>query len=93
MATAATAPNVNQAVINVGSGQETSIRDLVRKVLEITGGKPEVVFNTRTDAGVSRMCADLSLAAEKLNYHPQISLEAGLRRAFDSDPVVGLHHA
>jgi nucleoside-diphosphate-sugar epimerase len=41
---------------------------------------------------VSRMCADLNLAGEKLNYQPQVSLEMGLRRTFDNDPVVGLQH-
>jgi UDP-glucose 4-epimerase len=92
MVAAATASNVNQEVINVGSGREITVRDLVRKVLEVTGGKPEVVFNARTDAGVSRMCADLNLAGVKLNYQPQVSLEVGLHRTFDNDPVVGLQH-
>jgi UDP-glucose 4-epimerase len=89
MVAAATAPDIDQMVINVGSGQETSVRDLVRKVLEVTGGKPEVIFNPKTDTGVSRMCADLGLAAQKLKYQPQVNLDEGLRRTFESDPLVG----
>ena len=53
--------------------------DLLRLALEITGGHPEVVYNTRTERGPGRMCADLSLAREKLGYQPTIRLETGLR--------------
>jgi UDP-glucose 4-epimerase len=79
MVAAASAPNVNRKVINVGSGQETSIRELVRLVVEITGGHPEVVYNPRTEGGVARMCADISLAAQTLNYRPLTSLDTGVR--------------
>jgi UDP-glucose 4-epimerase len=89
MVAAATATDINQSVINIGSGQETSVRELVRQVLEVTGGKPEVVFNPRTDAGVSRMCADLSLAAKKLKYQPLVPLTKGLRLTYEIDPLVG----
>ncbi|MCI0520606.1 MAG: NAD-dependent epimerase/dehydratase family protein, partial [Chloroflexi bacterium] len=37
MVAAATAPGLNHAIINVGSGKETSVRELVRLVLELTG--------------------------------------------------------
>ncbi len=83
---AATAPGLDNLVINIGSGTETSVRELVRYVLEITGGKPEVIYNPRTDPGVSRMCADLTLAREKLGYQPRISLAEGLRLTLERDP-------
>ncbi len=86
MAAAATVQGVNGQVINVGSGQETSVRELSRKVIEITGGKPEEVFNPRVSSGVSRMCADISLAKKELNYVPMISLENGLRLTMEKDP-------
>jgi UDP-glucose 4-epimerase len=47
-----------------GSGTETSVRDLVREVLEVTTGKPEVIYNSKTSGGVSRMAADLRCARE-----------------------------
>ncbi len=85
MIAAATAPDLDNLVINIGSGTETSIRELVRLVLEITGGGPEVIYNPRTDPGVSRMCADLTLAREKLGYQPRISLADGLRLTLERD--------
>jgi UDP-glucose 4-epimerase len=85
MLAAATAPGINHFVINVGSGKETSIRELVRLVMEVTGTNAEVIKNPRTDVGVSRMRADLSLAREKLGYTPRFSLEDGLRLTLERD--------
>ena len=81
----ATAPNVNGLVINVGSGTETSIKDLIQQVLETTNSKAEVIYNAKTSGGVSRMRADLSLANQKLNYRPSLSLAEGLRLTLKRD--------
>ena len=85
MMAASTAPSVDGLVINVGSGIETSLRDLVKHVLDVTGGKPEVIYNSKTSGGVSRMAADLTLAQEKLNYYPSIKLVEGLRLTLQRD--------
>ncbi|HAV78323.1 MAG TPA: epimerase [Anaerolineae bacterium] len=81
-----TAPNINGLVINVGSGVETSVRELIKSVLDVTDSKPEVIYNATTSGGVSRMSADLSLAKEKLGYRPSIKLEDGLRLTIKRDP-------
>jgi UDP-glucose 4-epimerase len=83
---ASTAPNLDGAVINVGSGKETSVRELVKTIFEVTGSRVEVIYNPKTSAGVSRMCADLTLANQKLNYKASISLEDGLRLTLQRDP-------
>ncbi len=85
MVAAATAPNVNGMVINVGSGTETSIRELVKKVGEVTGREVDSLYNAVTSGGVSRMCADISLAAQKLNYRSSIKLDDGLRLTLQRD--------
>jgi UDP-glucose 4-epimerase len=86
MVAASIAPEVNQLIINVGSGLDVNVRELLRLVLDITGGHPEVVFNQRTERGPLRMCADLGLAREKLGYQPTIPLEKGLRLTLERDP-------
>ena len=88
LSTAASAPSINRTTINIGSGRETSVRDLVRLIVEITGKDPEIVYNVRNDGGPNRMCADIRLAREKLNYHPRIPLEIGLQKIFDMDPRI-----
>jgi UDP-glucose 4-epimerase len=85
MISAATAPDLDNLVINIGSGTETEVRDLLHLVLDITGSKAEVMYNPRTDSGVSRMRADITLAREKLGYSPRISLADGLRLTLERD--------
>lgn len=85
MVAAATAPDINQQIINVGSGVETSVHDLARLVCRVTQTEPEIVYNPR-HAGVDRMCADLNVAKKLLNYQPLVSLEEGLRLTLEQDP-------
>jgi UDP-glucose 4-epimerase len=86
MVAAASAPDVNQAIINVGSGRGVSIRELVRLVRDALGTEFEVVYNPRNDRGPSRLCADISLAEKKLGYQPLTTLEEGLRLTYQLDP-------
>lgn len=85
MVAAATAPGVERLRINVGSGTETSTRELANLVIQVTKSKAEVMYNPRTSGGVSRMCADLTLAREKLGYRPRVSLAEGLRLTLERD--------
>jgi UDP-glucose 4-epimerase len=87
MVAASTAPKINNMVINIGSGKEISTRDLVKLILDVTAGKPQIIYNPRMDAGVNRMRADITLALKKLNYKPSIQLEDGLRFTIERNPV------
>jgi len=85
MIAAATAPSIDNLVINIGSGRETSINELVQLVMEVTGTKIEVISNHKNDPGVSRMCADLTLARQMLGYKPHFTLAEGLRLTIERD--------
>lgn len=85
MIAASTTSDINGLVINVGSGTETSIREIVRLVLQESGGDAEVVYSPRTNPGVSRMCADLTLAKKVLGYQPGVALEDGIRLTLGRD--------
>jgi UDP-glucose 4-epimerase len=85
MVAAATAPNVNGLVINVGSGVETSIQSLAKLVLGVTGSQANLVTNAKSTGGISRLCANLTLAGQKLSYKPSIRLEDGLRLSLQRD--------
>ncbi len=94
MIAAATAPNLDNLVLNVGYGVETSVKDLMALILNLTGSHVEVITNTRIEAGVSRMRADLTLAGEKLGYAPRVPLAEGLRLTMERDPrLKDLHKA
>jgi UDP-glucose 4-epimerase len=85
MTAAGTTPGIGNQVINVGTGEETSVRELARLVMEITQRRPEVIENPQTNPGVARMCADISLARALLGYQPRVSLAEGLRLTFELD--------
>ncbi len=83
---AAEADNVNGEIINVGSGQETSLNDLVTIIGKVVGAKPNVLYNSESSGGIRRLVADISKAKRLLNYRPRTSLEAGLQRLYREDP-------
>jgi len=85
MIAASFAEKINRLIINVGSGKETSVNEIVKTVKELTGTKPEIVVNKSHHKGPSRMCADLSLATKKLGYHPKVDLKDGLIRIIEND--------
>ncbi len=85
------AERVDQKIINVGSGVETTVQDLVEMVIEATGAHPQTVFNQRDDRGPDRLCADLTLARDLLGYQPQIPLEKGLRLTMENDLRYKVH--
>ena len=86
MTSSATIPDINRLIINVGSGKETSVQDVIKQVLDITKAKPEIVTNKTHDSGPSRMRADLGLAEKKLGYKPKVGLVEGLTRTIAEDP-------
>jgi UDP-glucose 4-epimerase len=85
MVSAATIDGINQKTINIGSGRETSVRELAQSIVDITGGSPEIVFNPHNEVTTQRMCADISSARQLLKYEPRIALETGLRLTFEND--------
>ncbi|MDF1500635.1 MAG: NAD-dependent epimerase/dehydratase family protein [Anaerolineales bacterium] len=85
MVAAATAPTIDRTVINIGSGTETSIKQLGQYVIEALGSGGEWIYKEDQDPGPSRMCADISLAREKLGYKPRYGLKEGLEHMIRQD--------
>ncbi|MBN1202540.1 MAG: NAD-dependent epimerase/dehydratase family protein [Anaerolineae bacterium] len=90
---AATAPDVDRQVINVGSGTETRIKDVALAIGRITGREPHLLTVSAQDAGVSRMFADLARARDLLGYKPQVMFEDGLRRVLAEDARFAVQQA
>jgi UDP-glucose 4-epimerase len=86
LSAAASARDVDRSVINVGSGQETSVRDLAKLAGAATGHKLDVLYSRADSGGVSRMCADIRLAAASLDFRPRVSLAEGLALCLQHDP-------
>jgi UDP-glucose 4-epimerase len=82
---AATAESVSRLTMNIGSGVETSVHELVGAVERATGRRAHVLRNAQESGGVSRLCADISLATERLGCQPALGLEDGLRLTIERD--------
>jgi UDP-glucose 4-epimerase len=83
---AATAGDVNRAVINVGSGQEVSINDLAAGVARATGKRINILHNQAQSGGVSRLVANVKRAQQLLGWAPHTDLDRGLRLTLQRDP-------
>jgi UDP-glucose 4-epimerase len=83
---ASLAPTVNQAVVNVGSGLETSVNDLIITLGQVTAKRPEVIYNHHESGGTARLVADVRQAQELLGYRPRVRLSEGLQRLIETDP-------
>jgi UDP-glucose 4-epimerase len=83
---AATAVNVNRAVINVGSGREVSINDVAAGVARAARKRPDVLHNQAMSSGVSRLVADVERARVLLGWQPRTDLEEGLCLTLERDP-------
>jgi UDP-glucose 4-epimerase len=83
---AAAAQQVNRMVLNVGSGRETSVADLVRAVEAAVGHEVPQVANREKGGGVRRLVADISRAEALLGFRPRVSLADGLRATLAEDP-------
>ena len=59
---------------------------VAEQILELTGNKAEILYTPRNDAGVSRLCADISVAKSKLSFTPRHTLADGLQLTLDRDP-------
>ena len=90
---ASQAPDVNRQIINVGSGQETTINELIQAIAAAAGRTPEVLFNDHETGGVVHMVADLRKAQRLLGYAPSVTLPQGLAQLLEKDPRVHLSRA
>ena len=67
--------------INVGTGEDCTIRELAETVARVTGFTGRLVFDTDKPDGAPRKLLDVSRLAA-LGWRPQIGLEEGLRDAY-----------
>jgi UDP-glucose 4-epimerase len=82
---AATAPDVDRHIINVGSGTETSINALAELCAKVTARPIDILRSPAEGGGVSRLCADITLAQRLLDYQPKVDLLQGLKRTLELD--------
>jgi UDP-glucose 4-epimerase len=68
---------------NVGTGIETSDRQLHSAVAAAVGGPDDPEFHPERLGDLKRSCLDIGLAERVLGWRPQVRLDDGIRRTVD----------
>ncbi len=69
--------------VNLGSGNEISIRALAELIARLTGYQGELVWDTSRPNGQPRRALDVSRAERLFGFRARTSFEQGLRRTID----------
>ena len=73
----------NGQVINLGRGQETTIREIAERINAMVGNKAGIEYKPRRNWDhVSRRRASIDRAQRLLNYDPAVPLEKGLELTY-----------
>jgi UDP-glucose 4-epimerase len=74
-----------EGVMNLASGEEVAIRDLVTKIAELTDTKSKIEIGALAyrPTEIWRMFADSSRARKILGWEPRIRLEEGLKKTVE----------
>lgn len=83
---------VDRQVINVGSGRELSIDDLIEQIERAVDRKVSPLHNAAESGGVQRLYADISKAHRLLNFKPRVAIDTGLRLTLKHDPLFSSAH-
>ncbi|MGX2971737.1 GDP-L-fucose synthase family protein [Helicobacter sp. T3_23-1059] len=69
--------------INIGSGEDISIRDLAELIKKIIGFSGELAFDKSKPDGTRQKLLDIS-KLKNLGFTPQISLKSGIKAVYES---------
>jgi GDP-L-fucose synthase len=67
--------------VNIGSGEEVTIRELAELVAEIVGFRGKLVFDTSRPDGTPRKLLDVS-HLQALGWQPKTGFHEGITRAY-----------
>jgi GDP-L-fucose synthase len=73
----------DQDAVNLGSGAEISIRDLVGVIARHTGFEGRIQWDAAQPNGQPRRRLDISRALHAFGFEPRVSFEEGLRRTVE----------
>ena len=69
--------------INLGTGMEITIRDLVTLIAKLCGFGGQIQWDATKPDGQPRRCLDVERAVQRLGWRAKVGFEEGLRRTID----------
>lgn len=80
---ALTAPELHGECVNIGFGQQTSIRELAETIIGLTRSASKITYAAPRPGDVRDSLADIAQAQNLLGYKPEFALSAGLRNTIE----------
>jgi UDP-glucose 4-epimerase len=76
-------PKAEGQVYNVGTGRETSVNQLARMIIQITGAEVEPEYVDRRDIdNIRRRVVNIEKIRRELRWSPSVTIEKGLRNTY-----------
>jgi GDP-L-fucose synthase len=69
--------------VNIGTGQEVSIKKLIKLIAELSGYKGRIVWDTTKPNGQPRRCLNTDRAREEFRFTAKTDFREGLRRTVE----------
>lgn len=69
--------------VNIGSGFEISIKDLVHLIAELTGFKGDITWDGTKPDGQPRRCLDTSRAEKEFGFKAKTNFKEGLKKTIE----------
>ncbi|MFA6446261.1 MAG: NAD-dependent epimerase/dehydratase family protein [Candidatus Paceibacterota bacterium] len=69
--------------VNIGTDEEVSIKELVKKIVKISGIRTVIKFDTSKPDGSPRRNSDNTKAKEKIGFSAKTFLDEGLKKTID----------
>ena len=69
--------------VNLGTGYEITIKDLVETICDLMGFEGEIVWETDKPNGQPRRCLDTERAKEKFGFTAQVGFQEGLKNTIE----------
>ena len=78
---------ITSDLINIGWGEDISIKDLAVKIAQLAGYQGELIWDISKPDGMLRKCMDVTRMKNQ-GYFPKISLEAGIKKTIEEYRVI-----
>ena len=69
--------------INIGSGREITIKELVELIIKLMNADLKIRWNTQKPNGQPRRCLNIDKAKRELGFVPSVSIEDGLKKTIE----------
>ena len=72
---------LNKGVIQIGPSESTSIKEIAKKVVQLSGKEIQIFFDKNLEGDKDRT-ADISKAKKIINWNQSVSIDDGLEKTF-----------